>query len=105
MSHSEKIWIIVGLGTFAGSIGLIAGLREIIYKANRIPIHNRLRRAHGDIELNYIEPTQPDHTYQPIDLVNPNYMNYETYNWNERVSSYGRDRVPSYFTGQQALAV
>jgi hypothetical protein len=91
MSHTEKIWIIVGIASFAGTIGLLVGLREIIYRVNSIPIHNRLRRNHGDIELNYIEPAQPAHAYQPIDLVN---LNYEPYNWS--------DRLPSYYTGQHA---
>jgi hypothetical protein len=102
MTHTEKIWIIVGLGTFAGTIGLLVGLREIIYRVDSMPIHNRLRRNHGDIELNYIEPIQPDHAYHPLDAVNPNYMNYDTYNWPDRVSSYWSDRLPSYHTGQHA---
>jgi hypothetical protein len=105
MSHTETVWIIVGLGTFAGTMGLLVGLREIIYRAHRTPIHNRLRRAHGDIELNQlnqIEPIQPEHAYHPLDEVNPNYMNYETYNWGERVSSFWRDRVPTYYSGQPA---
>jgi hypothetical protein len=85
---------------FAGSIGMVVGLRELIYRVNSIPVHNRLRRNHGDIELNYIEPVHPGHTYQPIDLVNPNYMNYETYNWGDRVPSYySGQHAPSYFSG------
>jgi hypothetical protein len=60
---------------------------------------NALARS-GDIELNYIEPVQPDHAYQPIDLVNPNYMNYETYNWVDRVPTYySGQHAPSYFSG------
>jgi hypothetical protein len=58
------------------------------------PIENRLISRHQDIELQYIEPVQPDHVYQPLDMVNPNYINYESYNWG--------DRVPSYYTGQHA---
>lgn len=102
MSQSEKIWIIVGIASFAGTMGLLVGLREIIYRVNSIPIHNRLRRSHGDIELNFIEPSQPGHAYLPLDTLNPNYMSYETYNWGERVSSYWSNRLPSYFSGQHA---
>jgi hypothetical protein len=71
-------------------MGLVVGLREIIYRVNSIPVHNRLTRSHGELELgDYIEPVQPPHSYQPIDL-----LNYEPYNWGER--------VPSYYTGQAA---
>jgi len=92
MSNTEKIWIIAGIASFAGTMGLLVGLREIVHRVNSIPVHNRLTRSHGDIELgNYIEPVQPAHSYQPIDLVN---LNYEPYNW--------ADRVPSYYTGQPA---
>lgn len=59
------------------------------------PQVNTLTRTTGDIELlNYIDPVQPDQVYQPLDTLNPNYINYESYNWS--------DRVPSYYTGQYA---
>jgi hypothetical protein len=78
----------------------VVGLREIIYRVNSIPVSNRLRRTHNDIELNYIEPVHPGHAYQPIDLANPNYMNYETYNWGDRVPTYySGQHAPSYFSG------
>lgn len=97
MSNTEKIWIIAGIATFAGTLGLLVGLREIVHRVNSIPVHNRLTRSHGDIELgNYIEPVQPPHSYQPIDLVN---LNYEPYNWADRVPSYYTGPAPSYYSG------
>ena len=90
MTNSEKIWIIVGIASFAGTIGLLVGLREIIYRVNSIPVHNRLRRTHGDIELNYIEPSNshyPDLLESPAPI-------------HERFLS--DDRVPSFYTGQHA---
>ncbi len=62
---------------------------KLINKLTRPPVNTLVRS--GDIELNYIEPVQPPHSYQPIDLVN---LNYEPYNWG--------DRVPSYYSGQPA---
>ena len=78
-------FIAVPLGTFVTI--------KTINKLTR-PTVNRLISNHQDIELQYIEPVQPDHVYQPLDMVNPNYINYESYNWG--------DRVPSYYTGQHA---
>lgn len=66
---------------------------KLINRLTRPPV-NTLVRA-GDIELDYIEPTQPNQIYQPIDLENTHYINLESIsNW--------RDRVPSYYTGQPA---
>ena len=78
------VFIAVPLGTFTTI--------KCIKKLTRVP-ENTLIRS-GDIELNYIEPVHHGHVYQPIDSVNPNYINYEAYNW--------VDRVPSYYTGQSA---
>jgi hypothetical protein len=62
---------------------------KLIKKLTISPV-NALNRQTGDIELgDYIQPVQPPHSYQPIDL-----LNYEPYNWAER--------VPSYYTGQAA---
>lgn len=100
MTNTEKIWIIVGISGVFGTIGLLVALREVIYRVDRIPVHNRLRRTHTDIELNYIEPAHPGHSYQPIDSVNPNYMNYESYHFWERVPTYySGQHAPSYFSG------
>lgn len=90
MTNSEKIWIIVGIASFAGTIGLLVGLREIIYRVNSIPVHNRLRRTHGDIELSYIEPSNSNY---PDLLETPPPIH-------ERFLSY--DRVPSFYTGEHA---
>jgi heme/copper-type cytochrome/quinol oxidase subunit 3 len=73
MSHTE-IYLIVGTITFASTFGVYAVVR--IIRQHMTPPVNRLHRR-GDIELNYIEPTQPAHAYHPIDLVN---LNYEPYN-------------------------
>lgn len=86
-------FLAVPLGTFTAI--------KCIKKLTRPPV-NTLIRSHGDIELNFIEPSQPGHAYLPIDTLNPNYMSYETYNWGERVSSYWSNRLPSYFSGQHA---
>lgn len=90
MTNSEKIWILVGIFSFAGSIGLLVGLREIIYRVNSIPVHNRLRRTHGDIELNYIEPSN---SHYPDLLESPAPIHERFLN---------DDRVPSFYTGQHA---
>jgi hypothetical protein len=63
-------FIAVPLGTFT--------IIKTIKKLTRPPVNTLLRL--GDIELNYIEPVHPGHVYQPIDSVNPNYINYEAYN-------------------------
>jgi len=108
MSTTEKIWIIAGLATLARSMGLVVCLREIIYRVNRIPVHNTLRRNHNDIQLEYIEPirpnqleyiepVRPNHIYQPLDIET---LNYESYNWGDRLSTYWSDRVPTYYSGQ-----
>jgi len=77
-------FIAVPLGTFT--------IIKTIKKLTRPPVNTLVRS--GDIEMNYIEPVHPGHVYQPIDSVNPNYINYEAYNW--------VDRVPSFYTGQSA---
>lgn len=62
---------------------------KLINRLTRPPVNTLVRP--GDIELDYIEPTLPGHTYQPIDLENTHFINLESIsNW--------RDRVPSYFT-------
>lgn len=87
MTHNEAIWIIVGIATFAGTIGLVVGLREVVYRLNSIPVQNRLVRR-GDIELgDYIQPNQH---YYP-DLIESPARVYESF--------LNNDRVPSYFTG------
>jgi len=60
------VFIAVPLGTFTTI--------KCIKKLTRVP-ENTLIRS-GDIELNYIEPVHHGHVYQPIDSVNPNYINY-----------------------------
>jgi hypothetical protein len=56
---------------------------------------NSLVRAR-DIELiDYIEPTHPGHVYYPIDLSNPQYINYD------RVHSYYSGNPPSYHTNDR----
>jgi len=92
MSTQHQIIAICIIATIAVPVGTFVTIKTI-NKLMRPPVNNLLR-THGDIELNYIEPTQPGHSYQPIDWVNPNYMNYDPYNWG--------DRVPSYYTGQHA---
>jgi hypothetical protein len=68
----------------------LVGLREIIYRVNSIPVHNRLRRTHGDIELNYIEPSN---SHYPDLLESPAPIHERFLN---------DDRVPSFYTGQHA---
>jgi hypothetical protein len=59
------------------------------------PQVNSLIRTRGDIELDYINPVQPDQVYQPLDMPNPNYIN-----WSDRVPSFYTGRYPpSYFSG------
>jgi hypothetical protein len=87
MSHSDIIIISVTL-FISSTLGVYSAIR-VIKQHTRPPVNTLIRR--GDIELNYIEPIQPGHSYQPIDLVN---LNYEPYNWGSR--------IPSYYTGQHA---
>jgi|HubBroStandDraft_1064217.scaffolds.fasta_scaffold06090_2 hypothetical protein len=59
------------------------------------PQVNSLTRTTGDIELDYIDPHPPDQIYQPLDMPNPNYIN-----WSDRVPSFYTGRYPpSYFSG------
>jgi hypothetical protein len=45
--------------------------------------------------LDYINPLPPDQVYQPLDMPNPNYIN-----WSDRVPSFYTGRYPpSYFSG------
>jgi hypothetical protein len=64
--------IIVPLGSFIAI--------KTINKLTRTPV-NTLVRPEGDIQMvDFIEPIRPGHIYQPLDIVNPNYMNYEPHN-------------------------
>jgi hypothetical protein len=100
MTTQHEIIIICIMAAIAVPVGTFTAVKTI-NKLMRPPV-NRLVRTHGDIELNFIEPSQPGHAYLPLDALNPNYMNYESYNWGERVSSYWSNRLPSYYTGQHA---
>jgi hypothetical protein len=98
MTTQHQIIAICIILAIAVPVGTFTAIKTI-NKLMRPPV-NSLVRTHGDIELNYIEPTQPGHSYQPIDWVNPNYMNYESYNWGDRVPSYYTGQYPpSYFSG------
>ncbi len=85
MTQQETIWIIV-TACFASTFGVYVGVK-LIKRYTRPPINSLIRG--GDIELNYIEPSQPVHAYHPLDLNN---FQFPT---DGRITSY----VPSYETG------
>jgi hypothetical protein len=73
MSHSNTI-ILVVTGSIASTLGVYVAIRKII-QYTRPPVNTLVR--HGDIQLDYIEPTRPGHTYQPVDLENIHHINFE----------------------------
>jgi hypothetical protein len=67
---------------------------KTINKLTRPPVNTLVRP--GDIEMvDYIEPTRPGYAYYPIDLSNPQYINYD------RVHSYYSGNPPSYHTNDR----
>lgn len=82
MTHTEIIWVLV-TASFASTFGVYAVIR-VIKQYTRPPM-NTLTRGSGDIELNYIEPTQSNYP----DLLTSQYQTYETI----------QSLAPSYQTG------
>jgi hypothetical protein len=96
MTTQHQIIAFCVLLTIAVPVGTFSAIK-LIKKLTIPPVNNLNRR--GDIELvDYIEPARPDYAYQPLDVVNPNYMNYESYNWPDRVFTLWSDRVPTYYS-------
>jgi hypothetical protein len=92
MSHSDIIIIVVTL-TISSTLGVYAVVRYINLHT-RPPVNTLVRP--GDFQLvDYIEPTRPDYAYYPIDLSNPQYINYD------RVHSYYSGNPPSYHTNDR----
>lgn len=95
MSHTDYIIIILGASSLL-MMGVCVVIREV-HHISRQPENVLTRR--GEVELNYIEPTQPLGVYNPrqLDLFTPEYPRYQ------RVStlapSYETGVVPSYRTG------
>jgi hypothetical protein len=87
MTTQNQIIIICALAFIAVPLGTFTTIK-LIKKLSRTPV-NTLIRGSGDIELNYIEPSQPVHEYHPLDLNN---LQFPT---DGRITSY----VPSYETG------
>jgi hypothetical protein len=78
MTTQHQTIAICVLASIAVPLGTFVTIKTINLLTR--PTVNRLISNHQDIELQYIEPVQPDHVYQPLDMVNPNYINYESYN-------------------------
>ena len=108
MTHQNQIIIFCILAVIAAPLGTFTIIKTI-KNLSRPPVNVLHRR--GDIELGeyiqpthpnqleYIEPIRPNHIYQPLDIET---LNYESYNWGNRVSTYWSDRVPTYYSGQPA---
>lgn len=94
MTTQDQIIIICVLAFIAAPLGTFISIKTI-NKLTRPPV-NTLTTTTGDIELgHYIEPMRPPHSYQPIDS-----LNYEPYNWDERVPSFFTGEYPpSYYSG------
>lgn len=94
MTTQDQIIIICVLAFIAAPLGTFISIKTI-NKLTRPPV-NTLTTRTGDIELgHYIEPMRPPHSYQPIDS-----LNYEPYNWDERVPSFFTGEYPpSYYSG------
>jgi len=87
MTTQHQIIAICVLAFIAVPLGTFITIKTI-NKLSRPPV-NALNRETGDIELiNYIEPSQPDNAYYPIDLVNNQFPVLE------RISY-----APTYYTG------
>jgi len=81
--------IILSTALFASTVGTYVAIRKI-KQYTRPPVNTLQRR--GDIELNYIEPTQPPQAYSPMDLLEPEFQT----NYYDRVPSYRSGTLPSY---------
>jgi hypothetical protein len=92
MTTQHQIIAICIIAVIAVPLGTFTAFKTI-NKLMRPPVNTLVRS--GDIELDYIEPTRPGYSYQPIDWVN-----YEPYNWSDRVPTYYSGQpAPSYFSG------